>query len=220
MPSLVKGWSALTMLCPNRHDVINIRASVQDGSRIILGMGSANERRRYIVTSSLVGWTHAQNDPWGPWLHWAGAVSFRRPVPAAALFNQCQFVSIVTLAPSRDPWPLATWRCLPLLGFTSLCFVATALEHHGDSKHRQRDCLFNLSRSWDIIIWERLPRYWPTSDQSSQRTRRFDVFFDVSLNKPLNKQSSCRWFETQWRPCDVIVIKSLSISPLQNENIR
>ena len=30
---------------------------------IILGMGSANERRRYIVTSSLIGWAHTQNDP-------------------------------------------------------------------------------------------------------------------------------------------------------------
>ena len=31
-------------------------------SGIILGMGSANERRRYIVTASLIGWTHTQND--------------------------------------------------------------------------------------------------------------------------------------------------------------
>ena len=31
---------------------------------IILAMGSANERRRYIVTSSLIGWAHTQNDPW------------------------------------------------------------------------------------------------------------------------------------------------------------
>ena len=30
---------------------------------ITLCMGSANERRRYNVTSSLTGWTHAQNDP-------------------------------------------------------------------------------------------------------------------------------------------------------------
>ena len=33
-------------------------------SRIILCMRSANERWRYIVTSSLIGWAHAQNDPW------------------------------------------------------------------------------------------------------------------------------------------------------------
>ena len=33
-------------------------------SRIILGMSSANGWRRYIVTSSPIGWAHTQNDPW------------------------------------------------------------------------------------------------------------------------------------------------------------
>ena len=28
-------------------------------------------------------------------------------------------------------------------------------------------------------------------------TRNFDVFFDVCLNKRLNKQSRCQWFETR-----------------------
>ena len=32
-------------------------------SMIILYMHPANERRRYIVTSSLIGWAHVQNDP-------------------------------------------------------------------------------------------------------------------------------------------------------------
>ena len=37
----------------------------QDGySRIILCAHPANERRRYIVTSSLIGWAHFQDDPW------------------------------------------------------------------------------------------------------------------------------------------------------------
>ena len=36
--------------------------------------------------------------------------------------------------------------------------------------------------------------------------RRFDVFFYVRLNKRLNKQWSCRWFETPWYPCDVTVM--------------
>ena len=31
---------------------------------IILGKGSANERRRYIVTSSIIGWTHTHT-PYG-----------------------------------------------------------------------------------------------------------------------------------------------------------
>ena len=34
------------------------------GAAIILAMVWANERRRYIVTSSLIGWAHTQNDPW------------------------------------------------------------------------------------------------------------------------------------------------------------
>ena len=30
---------------------------------IVLGMSSANERRRYNVTTSLIGWAHTQDDP-------------------------------------------------------------------------------------------------------------------------------------------------------------
>ena len=30
----------------------------------IMGMGSTNERRRYIVTSPLISWAHTQNEPW------------------------------------------------------------------------------------------------------------------------------------------------------------
>ena len=37
---------------------------VDQNTGIILGMGSANERRRYNVTSSLIGWAHTHNDPW------------------------------------------------------------------------------------------------------------------------------------------------------------
>ena len=39
---------------------------IHDGVlRIILGMGSANEEQRYIIiTLSLIGWAHTQNDPW------------------------------------------------------------------------------------------------------------------------------------------------------------
>ena len=33
------------------------------GGRIFLCMRPANERRRYNVMSSLIGWAHAQNDP-------------------------------------------------------------------------------------------------------------------------------------------------------------
>ena len=33
-------------------------------SGIILCVCLANERRRYIVMSYLIGWAHTQNDPW------------------------------------------------------------------------------------------------------------------------------------------------------------
>ena len=35
--------------------------------------------------------------------------------------------------------------------------------------------------------------------------RSFGVFFDVALNKLLNKESNCLWFETPWRWRDFIV---------------
>ena len=40
---------------------------ITDYAGIILCMRPSNERRRYNVTSSLIGWAHTQNDPW-PWL--------------------------------------------------------------------------------------------------------------------------------------------------------
>ena len=38
-------------------------------SGIILGMGSANERKCYIMTSSPIGWTHIQTDKWISYMH-------------------------------------------------------------------------------------------------------------------------------------------------------
>ena len=61
----------------------------------------------------------------------------------------------------------------------------------------------------DVITWKHFPRYWPFMREftghrwiPAQRpvTRGFDVFFDLRLNKRLNKQSWDWWFETQLRP--------------------
>ena len=38
---------------------------LKQGPGIILCMRPTNERRRYNVTSSLIGRAHTQNDPWG-----------------------------------------------------------------------------------------------------------------------------------------------------------
>ena len=55
----------------------------------------------------------------------------------------------------------------------------------------------------DVIKTKHFPRYWPfvrefTGHRWIERpvTRSFDVFFDLPLNKRLNKQSWGWWFET------------------------
>ena len=53
------GRFGYTRICPN---VMKPRTF-----NSIPGMRSVNERRRYNVTSPLIGWAHAQNDPWKPW---------------------------------------------------------------------------------------------------------------------------------------------------------
>ena len=68
----------------------------------------------------------------------------------------------------------------------------------------------------DVIKWKRFPRCWPfvmgnppvTGGFPSQRDSNagFDVFFNVCLNKRLNKQTRRWWFETPsrslWRHCN------------------
>ena len=42
-----------------------------------------------------------------------------------------------------------------------------------------------------------------------------DVFFHIRLQKRLNKQWSCRWFETSWHLCSVTVMGPLHNNTLQ-----
>ena len=70
----------------------------------------------------------------------------------------------------------------------------------------------------DIIKWNHFPRYWPfvrgihrwpvNSPHKGPVTQSFDVFFDLCMNKRLNKQSWSWWFETPsrqlWRHCNDI----------------
>ena len=49
-----------TLLCKKME---NDQEHVMQHPGIILCMRPANESRRYNVTSSLIGWVHAQNDP-------------------------------------------------------------------------------------------------------------------------------------------------------------
>ena len=50
---------------------------------------------------------------------------------------------------------------------------------------------------WEIQPWMSLTR--------SQKCRA-DVYFEVSLNKLLNKHTSWRWFEMPWCPCGITTV--------------
>ena len=74
----------------------------------------------------------------------------------------------------------------------------------------------------DVIKWKHFARYCPlcrefTGVFPSQGTVvwSFDVSFDLSLNKLLSKQLTCRWFETPsrsfWRHCKVFYCVCLHI---------
>ena len=78
----------------------------------------------------------------------------------------------------------------------------------------------------DVIKWNHFPRYWPFVRGNhrsrwiprTQRpvTRSFDVFFDLRLNKRLNKQQWDWWFETPpwslWRQCNEFSIRALYVT--------
>ena len=52
--------------CDQWHEGIFMQPPMEEtlDTGIILCMHPANERRRYIVTSPLIGWVHTQNEPW------------------------------------------------------------------------------------------------------------------------------------------------------------
>ena len=89
-------------------------------------------------------------------------------------------------------------------------YVFLALIHWFDRcKGRTQPILWTHTCSWYVIKWKNFPRYWPfvrgipvTGEFLTQRpvTRRFDVFFDLHLNKRLSKHSWGWWFGTPSRP--------------------
>ena len=64
----------------------------------------------------------------------------------------------------------------------------------------------------DVIKGKRFPRHWPFVRRIGEfplqkaTTRSFDVFFDLRLNRRVNKQSCGQWFDTPlrslWRQCN------------------
>ena len=80
----------------------------------------------------------------------------------------------------------------------------------------------------DIIKWEHFPQYWLSTGKrwspvncTHRRPvmRSFDVSFAVTLNKLLNIQSNCWWFEIPKSICDAIAMNSMRGGPLLIECI-
>ena len=67
----------------------------------------------------------------------------------------------------------------------------------------------------DSMPWKRFLHYWPfvketavTDGLPSQRASCSDVFVVMRLKKFSQKQTSCGWPETPWRPCDISLLWS------------
>ena len=58
-----------------------------------------------------------------------------------------------------------------------------------------------------LTLCERIDRLSVNFHHKGPVMRMYDVLFTVSQNKPLDKQQSCRWFETPWSSCDAIVMR-------------
>ena len=115
--------------------------------------------------------------------------------------------------------PQAVLMCIYLFHtYTVYCFSKT---HSG--------IYMSFYPSWmhhdDIIKWKHFPHYWPfvTGEFPSQRpvTWSFDDFFDLCLNKQLNKQLRHWWFEMPscplWRHCNALVMSLVSDGQINQE---
>ena len=66
----------------------------------------------------------------------------------------------------------------------------------------------NISALLALCVWNQ------PANSGFYLQRGFGLFFDVSLNKMLNKQSSFRWFDTLSHPHDVIVMARTNLQTI------
>ena len=84
---------------------------IRMGSEIglILWMRTANEGRRYKVTSSLIGRAHSQNDPWEMWKAMMAHCGWDRSLAARRIECSCEEVDTLVIVWST--WGLQmSWR--------------------------------------------------------------------------------------------------------------
>ena len=147
---------------------------------VILGMGSANERRRYNVTSSLIGWAHTQNDH-GIWWEYVMHVRIHIPLQmySLLLYN-------VRCASNRDENGVKTNAIASKHDCYSLQWRHN--DHDGVSNHWRLDCLPNrlftqgkYQRSASLAFVRESNR-WPVySRHKGPETRKMFPFDDAIM---------------------------------------
>ena len=162
-------------------DCVKQKCSSKAG--INLGMDSANERRRYIVTSSLIGWATTRNDPWKRYrqgVHLTPVCivcrSYWFVCRPSTETNTLPVLMSVYMAPKRPvyvqmapPWPIKSQKCGAIHRPISPCHMMTTW--HGNSFRIVGPC----ERICRPVMWS----------------------VDVSnVSKFLDKQSRCLWFVT------------------------
>ena len=102
--------NGLMPLCTGQA-VAEFAITVPEDAGIILCIRPASEGRRYIVTSSLIGWAHTQNDPWRcPSIWRCLAIDSRNTeyLIICVFFKDClAIISYIFHWP--DEWHLAHW---------------------------------------------------------------------------------------------------------------
>ena len=66
----------------------------------------------------------------------------------------------------------------------------------------------NQKDSWHEVDMEIFFMLLAFCEGNPSITWSFDIFFDVCLNKQLNKQWGCPWSDTPWCSCDMTVVRS------------
>ena len=164
-------------------------------------MVSANERRCYCVMPSLIGWAHTQNNACKQYislnennknnktLNWLWIGFSLQQHHMSFISNHMQLKCLVQTNCQRKH------QCSTLLAFFFFFFFLG-----GGGGGSLVDSPYKEPVHDDVMTLKCFPHNWPfvretASDQwfSSHWSSDigFDVFFDVSLNKLLNKQPSC-----------------------------
>ena len=90
---LISGFSASLVNNLEEDDIMIWNLNWAIPRDHFLCMRPTNERRRYNVTSSLIGWAHSQNDPWIP--HALSCITYYQPLCFTVVVDELRIDKII-----------------------------------------------------------------------------------------------------------------------------